>query len=350
MTKIVLTRFPLESDFGGEEKIIALLSAHFPMIFWTNCKTLKKILPPKKVFPAFFVRDITAKKTLFFSPIFAIFLIFQSFFFFPFFRFSGARKIIFHTFLEKIFLTPIAKFFGFEVFWAHHAPLGKWFFRHPFLIFWKIFSRFSTILVPTHFLKNELLKGKKNLKIVVVENPAENFFGAKIRGKNFVVGAAGRLAPEKHFEKIIKIAEKLPEIDFKIAGDGAEKNILQKIAPKNVEFLGFLAGEKYRNFWRKIDVFVSFSDRETFGIVAAEAARAGVPAIVVRAGGFLEIVKNGETGFFVADENDAIAKIKCLKNDEKLRQKMQKKAKKWGEKFSEKNFLKKMEKILGKSF
>jgi glycosyltransferase involved in cell wall biosynthesis len=53
------------------------------------------------------------------------------------------------------------------------------------------------------------------------------------------------------------------------------------------------------SFYAAADVFVYPTRVETAGLVLIEAARAGIPAITVDAGGCPEIVKDGETGIVV---------------------------------------------------
>ena len=56
--------------------------------------------------------------------------------------------------------------------------------------------------------------------------------------------------------------------------------------------------------YRTSDVFVLPSRAEAFGVVVAEAAAFGLPALVSRTGGLTETVRDGETGFLLPMEDD----------------------------------------------
>jgi glycosyltransferase involved in cell wall biosynthesis len=58
--------------------------------------------------------------------------------------------------------------------------------------------------------------------------------------------------------------------------------------------------------YRTCDVSALPSRAETFGIAAAEAAAAGLPAVVTRVGGFADIVVDGRTGFLI-EPGDTVA-------------------------------------------
>lgn len=344
--RVVVTRFPLKSDFGGEEKVIAEFSRHFSVIFWGTCPVLRNLFPPQNRRLAFGVRDITSKKTLLFSPFFALLLLIQAFFWLPIFRFSGVRVILFHTFIEKVFLTPFASLLGFRVFWAHHAPLGKWFFQNPLLPLWRFFSRWATILVPAEFLKKELQKAHPRGKILVVENPITPQKITRKKHKTFTIGGAGRLEKDKRFDEFCALASDFPDINFLIAGNGSEKKRLENIAPKNVIFLGFLDAPGMQDFWGKIDLFLSFSRSETFGMVAAEAASAGIPAVVTDAGGFVEVVQSGTTGIRFKTLKESREAITMLQQDDKKREAMGKSAQQFSARWSAENFAERMQSIL----
>ncbi|HVC47840.1 MAG TPA: glycosyltransferase family 4 protein [Terracidiphilus sp.] len=80
--------------------------------------------------------------------------------------------------------------------------------------------------------------------------------------------------------------------------------------PPFVELLGFINKrdpEGYRKLvelYRTSDLFLLPSRAEAFGVVVAEAAAFGLPALVCRTGGLTETVRNGETGFLLPLEDD----------------------------------------------
>ncbi|MFI6644912.1 glycosyltransferase [Streptomyces sp. NPDC050504] len=63
---------------------------------------------------------------------------------------------------------------------------------------------------------------------------------------------------------------------------------------------------------RSVAVVAPSMARETFGLVAAEAMAAGVPAVAARHGAFVELVEDGETGL-LHEPGDASSLASCLR-------------------------------------
>ena len=77
------------------------------------------------------------------------------------------------------------------------------------------------------------------------------------------------------------------------------------------------------------DIFISNSQKETRGLTIIEAAAAGIPAIAPRAGGVIDTIQDGETGFLYQPQSqeDFLAKLATLIGDRDLRKSMGTKAK-----------------------
>jgi len=102
----------------------------------------------------------------------------------------------------------------------------------------------------------------------------------------FVVGTAGRLAPEKRFDLLIHAIAHLHEKDIPavaiIAGEGAERNNLIHLTNEKgmadvVKFVHFK--NDMREFYSALDVFVSCSETESFGLAIAEAMACERPVV-----------------------------------------------------------------------
>lgn len=112
----------------------------------------------------------------------------------------------------------------------------------------------------------------------------------------------GRLSEEKGAETVIRLAEQLPDISFRLAGGGPQEAALHARAHglRNVEFLGFRAGDSLWDLVRGAAcVLVPSRVRENFPLVALEAMACGKPVVGSHAGGMSEIVEDRVTGLLV---------------------------------------------------
>jgi len=101
-----------------------------------------------------------------------------------------------------------------------------------------------------------------------------------------------------------------------IVGHGAEEAWLRERMPR-AEFTGVLRGEALSAAYANMDLFVFPSHTDTFGNVVLEAMASGVPAIVTPDGGPCTIVRDGETGRVVPDEEFAAAVSEVLRDPAK---------------------------------
>jgi glycosyltransferase involved in cell wall biosynthesis len=86
-----------------------------------------------------------------------------------------------------------------------------------------------------------------------------------------------------------------------VIGQGSELEALKRRAGRNIEFLGSQTKEVLRDHYRRCRAFV-FPGIEDFGITPLEAMASGRPVIAYAAGGALETVIDGETGFFFHEQ------------------------------------------------
>ena len=126
-----------------------------------------------------------------------------------------------------------------------------------------------------------------------------------------VLGFVGRLSVEKNVALLAQVQEQLEQLGhrsfhFLIVGHGAEEAWLRERLPR-AEFTGVLRGEALSAAYANMDLFVFPSHTDTFGNVVLEAMASGVPAIVTPDGGPCTIVRDGETGRVVPDEDFAAA-------------------------------------------
>ena len=116
-------------------------------------------------------------------------------------------------------------------------------------------------------------------------------------GGEVLVGYVGRLAPEKRVELLSEVAV-LPGVRLVIVGSGPAEAAARRAMPAAV-FLGQRHGEQLASIYASLDVFVHSGPHETFGQTLQEAAASGLPVVAPAAGGPLDLVDDGVTGFLV---------------------------------------------------
>ena len=112
-----------------------------------------------------------------------------------------------------------------------------------------------------------------------------------------VVGFVGRLAPEKHVERLASVASD-PSVQVVIVGNGPERERLARLMPSAV-FTGELRAEALAAAYASFDVFVHPGEHETFCQTIQEAMAAGLPVVAPDAGGPRDLVAAMHTGYLL---------------------------------------------------
>jgi phosphatidylinositol alpha 1,6-mannosyltransferase len=112
-----------------------------------------------------------------------------------------------------------------------------------------------------------------------------------------LAGYVGRLAPEKRIDLLAQVAT-LPGVRLVVVGSGPAEAAARRAMPAAV-FLGQRQGEELARIYASLDVFVHSGPHETFGQTLQEAAASGVPVVAPAAGGPIDLVGDGATGFLV---------------------------------------------------
>lgn len=127
--------------------------------------------------------------------------------------------------------------------------------------------------------------------------------------------AIGRLVPEKGFDLAIGalnlLRAEFPDLVLHLVGAGPERAALQKQVNESglensVKFIGEVPHDAIHDqLNRATIVLVPSRCRESFSLVAVEAAMLGRPVIATAAGGLSEVVLDGKTGLLVEMEKPA---------------------------------------------
>lgn len=131
-----------------------------------------------------------------------------------------------------------------------------------------------------------------------------------------VVGFVGRLAPEKHVERLASLADDA-RVQLVIVGDGPERTRLSKLLPTAI-FTGELRGDALARAYASLDVFVHAGEHETFCQAIQEAMASGLPVIGPDAGGPRDLVAHCRTGYLLppSEFSELLpAAIESLRND-----------------------------------
>ena len=98
------------------------------------------------------------------------------------------------------------------------------------------------------------------------------------------------------------------------------KNRIEELKiEEEVQFLGSLSQKKLVKLMKKSKLLIHSAESETFGLVAIEAHRLGVPVLSTNQGSFKEIISNNENGLVAKSFDDVQVYdfiIKLFEDDE----------------------------------
>lgn len=156
---------------------------------------------------------------------------------------------------------------------------------------------------------------------------------ARERDGYFRILSVSRLTPRKGIRFLVRamkpLRERKEKLELWIVGDGEEWPSLRALAKEcgvsdKVKFFGAVPHEHLGRYYGLADVFCLPSQNEGMSNTVLEALAAGLPIVATVTGGTEELIRDGENGFFVAQQSpeDLTEKLGKLLADESLRVRM----------------------------
>jgi sulfoquinovosyltransferase len=151
--------------------------------------------------------------------------------------------------------------------------------------------------------------------------------------EDFLLVYIGRLAKEKRLFDLKGILEQMNNeaasttmTRLCIVGFGPlEEELREYFEGTPTVFLGRLDGDELSQAFASADVFCMPSDSETLGFVVLESMASQVPCVAARAGGLIDLIDHGRTGYLVPTKGDVatfVERIQELKQNPELYRQM----------------------------
>lgn len=364
--RILFTRFPLESRFGGAEvQTLALMRGlkekGYEVSFLGSCSVLLEKcrelqvasckldigIPPVTKFGAFsflwrcwrMKREILrAFETCNLQP----------------------ATICMLSLSEKLLLTSWALRHGIRVIWIEHDRVSSWLAKNPWLPHLRKLSRSVTTVVVSELSKKIYVNlGWNPERVIAIPNGIDVSRLKTTSGERrvtseviFHIGTIARLTKDKGVDVLIDAVHDLSNVTLTIVGTGPEESSLRACTtsrPHNLTITPWT--NDLPAFYQSLDCFVLPSrEHDPFGLVAGEAMLLGIPTIVTDAcgiGGYLTHEKDALVVRAGSREelHNAIAR---LASDPAFRNTLAKEGQKTAEKlFSMDQMVRRYEELLG---
>jgi glycosyltransferase involved in cell wall biosynthesis len=221
--------------------------------------------------------------------------------------------------------------------WVHHTARTPLYYRVDRFCL----PRYERVICVSEDLFEEALKaGVPAANCVLLENAidadeyrrrktvAEAKTALGFPADDLLVGAAGRLAPEKAFDHLIRAVHALRQqglpVRLVVVGEGDDRPRLEGIARElGVADRVHLAGwqSDVRGYFEAMDVFALSSLREGLPNVLLESMALEVPSVATRIAGIPRLIQDGRNGFLVepGDVDGLTRSLAALLTDPGLR-------------------------------
>lgn len=319
--RILFTRFPLESRYGGAEvQTMALMhglaARKHGVAFLGSCQTLLQLCwdegilaaelaigePPVTKWSA--LSFLWRKKSMQQRLRNAVE------------EFGPLDALVMLSLTEKLLLTPFALARGIRVFWMEHDGVGRWLTKNPWLPRLKELARSVTTITVSDLSRDLYIAlGWPEEMAVSIPNGVDTErlgkgTGEKQSHHGLKLGTIARLTEDKGVDVLIDAITDQPQVSLTVIGEGREEGYLRKLIDERgladrVRITPHI--DDLSAFYRSLDVFVLPSrSHDPFGLVAAEAMMLGIPVIVTDQCGIARHLKAGREAL-IAEADSATA-------------------------------------------
>ena len=187
-------------------------------------------------------------------------------------------------------------------------------------------ARADAVLAPSAMIRDELRARGVSTPVAVVPTgvnlwqftPGDQDQARRAEGltaDDRIILYVGRLDREKSVDRVLlafdRAASTVPRVRLLLVGQGTQAARLRRLADglgagNRIQFLGGRPHDTLPPCYRAADVFLFASETETQGLVLAEAAACGLPAVAVAAPGCEEVIRDGITGLLTKPDPAAL--------------------------------------------
>lgn len=330
---IVITRFPYESQWGGEESHTIQIARHmslqgYEVVFMGSCEVLLKKMKDE----GFHTMKVWGGKM-----IVTWWELLRSLVLFPFIIINLRRaynqlsttydiKALYCLSLnEKLFLSPLAVSQSVPVTWVEHQEIRGWLMKSPWKYLYCKNSK-SVQIVPISKNNEEALLsfGISSGCLTEIVNGVDvsGIQSVQVQKEKGLIVYANRLIKKKGVLDFIESLEYLPQKSEKkivIIGNGKLESEVKKkmntcVGYFSIEHLNYLKKENWYSLLRKAEVFVCSSEdsNETFSLNSAEALAAGCKLVVTKPCGIVSYLEDRKDAVFADAQNSVNLSHKIL--------------------------------------
>ena len=150
------------------------------------------------------------------------------------------------------------------------------------------------IMAPSNYEETQKYIKPEKFQIIKTGIDTDIFFSSpKTKLKKEII-YVGRIAPEKHLDRLFNLFLLLNDYRLTVIGDGPELQRLKSLFSENpnISFLGFVNHDELTPYYQKADFHLVSSLSETFGFTLIESMACGTPVIYPDCGVFRSLYLN----------------------------------------------------------